>query len=469
MPTFYLAQDCDCESTFAWVKKTFEQNDAGFSYVIETKGNNAYLKHTEFIQEKVKTEEASICALAIREWLDFFRDGHLDFQWVGEDGSKGKEEVPENWEVLDFNQSDFQAKNGTASDAGFEGLWKPLNKWDNDIQSLGVKKYGNTLKGFVVESSDPVWGKGQLKFSIHKKEGKLRGTYFFPNRSEKHVTDIELLGEDYLQLGDILFQRVKQATRGETEKIQKYVNSFLSEEPKLTQLDESTILIRIPSFSLSQKKLLDQLLEENHEKLTSIDNLILDLRNNGGGGDDSYDELLPYIYTNPIRVVGVEFLSTTLNNVQMEAYANNPDLDDETREYVQAIYKKLLENMGDFVNIYEDIVELEELETAHKNPQEVAIIIDQECGSTTEQFLLAAKQSKKVKLYGRTTFGALDISNMNVVESPCKKFVLGYAMSRSMRIPGMAIDGKGIQPDYYIDSSIPKYKWVDFVRETMNQ
>jgi hypothetical protein len=78
---------------------------------------------------------------------------------------------------------------------------------------------------------------------------------------------------------------------------------------------------------------------------------------------------------------------------------------------------------------------------------------------------LAAKQSKKVKLFGTITLGLLDISNIYSVKSPCNEFELYYSLSRSMRIPEMTIDNKGIQPDYYIDKSVPKYKWIDFVNE----
>ncbi|MBN8855988.1 MAG: hypothetical protein J0H07_29255 [Sphingobacteriales bacterium] len=55
------------------------------------------------------------------------------------------------------------------------------------------------------------------------------------------------------------------------------------------------------------------------------------------------------------------------------------------------------------------------------------------------------KQSRKVKLFGSTTMGALDMSNMYYVPNPCHEFELGYCLSRSMRIPGMAIDGMDIQ------------------------
>jgi len=87
--------------------------------------------------------------------------------------------------------------------------------------------------------------------------------------------------------------------------------------------------------------------------------------------------------------------------------------------------------------------------------------------STAEQFILMAKQSTKVKLFGQRTAGALDYSNLNNVESPSGNFKLFYATSRSYRIPNMAIDDYGIQPDYFMDESIPPYRWIKFVTETM--
>ncbi|HVV03736.1 MAG TPA: hypothetical protein VHC96_05900, partial [Puia sp.] len=76
--------------------------------------------------------------------------------------------------------------------------------------------------------------------------------------------------------------------------------------------------------------------------------------------------------------------------------------------------------------------------------------------------------SRKVKLFGATTFGELDFSNMYFIPNPCHEFELGYCLTRSMRIPGMAIDGKGIQPDYYLDRSIPRYMWIRFVNDVLN-
>ncbi|MFX1705827.1 hypothetical protein PV783_17805 [Chitinophaga sp. CC14] len=63
----------------------------------------------------------------------------------------------------------------------------------------------------------------------------------------------------------------------------------------------------------------------------------------------------------------------------------------------------------------------------------------------------------------------LDISNTYVVDSPNKQFKLGYSLSRSLRIPDLAIDGKGITPDYYIDKSIPAVQWLNYVVGILEQ
>ena len=98
----------------------------------------------------------------------------------------------------------------------------------------------------------------------------------------------------------------------------------------------------------------------------------------------------------------------------------------------------------------------------------IAILVDQDNASATEQFLLAAKQSKKVKIFGKTTFGALDMSEINEVKSPDGNFILGYCITRSLRIPNLPIDGIGIQPDYFLDETVLPYHWINFVINTFD-
>ena len=244
---------------------------------------------------------------------------------------------------------------------------------------------------------------------------------------------------------------------------------MVTDKPFLRHINDSTLYFRIPSFAFPQKKHIDQLIEENTEILKSTPNLIIDLRYNGGGSDVSYKELLPFLYTNPIRTIGMEMRSTELNNQRMLDFAENEDYDEEYREKCRENYQTLSERMGEFVLLEEEAIETLTLEETLPYPQQVAIIINEYCGSTTEEFLLAARQSKKVKLFGTTSFGILDISNMHSVRSPDGEFKLLYSLSRSLRIPDLAIDGIGIKPDYFLDASIPKSQWVQHVRDILNE
>ena len=143
-------------------------------------------------------------------------------------------------------------------------------------------------------------------------------------------------------------------------------------------------------------------------------------------------------------------------------------LSEEDKKWAKESYDKLQSMPGSFVNLRDNSVAIDTMDTVYAYPQNVGIIINEHNGSTAEQFLLEAKQSKKVKLFGTTTIGVLDISNMYFVPSPCKEFQLGYSLSRSLRIPGFTIDGKGIQPDYFLDRSIPLYDWTSYVNEILN-
>jgi C-terminal processing protease CtpA/Prc len=121
-------------------------------------------------------------------------------------------------------------------------------------------------------------------------------------------------------------------------------------------------------------------------------------------------------------------------------------------------------NFGKFITMSEQHFEMDSSYTKLPYPQKVAIICNHYNGSTDEQFLIEAKQSLKVKIFGRPTGGMLDISNMNNIDFPNGKFLLGYCMSKSFRIPDFCIDGVGIQPDYFIDDAIPEENWIEYTK-----
>ncbi|WP_260259407.1 hypothetical protein [Elizabethkingia meningoseptica] len=74
-------EKCNCEQNFQWVKKTFEENDAGFQYALEQKGKDAYQANNERILIKVKKAKTlNECTPVLYEWLTFFRSGHINIR-----------------------------------------------------------------------------------------------------------------------------------------------------------------------------------------------------------------------------------------------------------------------------------------------------------------------------------------------------------------------------------------------------
>jgi hypothetical protein len=470
-PLFVFSQNCDCESNFNWVKKTFEENDAGFSYAIEKKGKQAYQNHNEVFIQKVKNiKKSSECTETIYEWLTFFRSGHIAIRNLNQKSNPSDSNELSNEKIIalykdsekvDIDLKEFAKYIESKKEVDYEGIWI------SEPYKIGIKKIKNHYVGFIIEADGVYWTKGQIKFKINSDNSS---DYYMRDHSMQVFSSTELLGNNYIQTGFVTLKRIAPKF-SINPKIDRYFKSISAEKPYFKIINDKTSYLRIPTFRGSEKTTIDSIILANKELILKTPNLIIDIQNNGGGSDGSYKELLSILYTNPIRTVGVELFSTHLNNQRMLDFINNPKwgFDEEGKKWAKESYDKLTKQLGSFVNLDSSVVNIETYDTIYTFPKNIGIIINENNGSTAEQFLLAAKQSKKVKLFGTTTTGVLDISNMHFVKSPCGEFELGYSLSRSMRIPEMTIDDKGIQPDYYLDKSIPKYEWIDFVTKSLNE
>jgi len=453
-------QNCTCESNFEWVKKTFEENDAGFQYIIDKKGQAAYDIHNQLTLKKVKEAKTlTECIGLLYEWLKFFRSGHIGIQLLREQNAQQTTNEIVS-ETLKMDISEFEKFISTKQETDYEGIWEAVG---GDYK-IGIKKEGVNYVGFIIESGVDTWKPYMVKLKIEQFDDKLKSTFYSRDHLPVESGEPELIGKKYLQIGQVFLKRLSPVFPDDEPFFENYYKSMYSQNPFMEELNANTLYFRIPSFWHTQQKGIDSILTANRNKILKTENLIIDLRNNGGGSDGTYTNLKEFLYTNPVRMVSLEYLSTPLNNQRFLEFANS-----SIDSWYKETYEKMQGKLGEFVNPFDKDIIIYERNRVHKYPKNVGILINEGCASATEQFLFETKQSKKVKLFGVSTMGASDISNMYSVESPCKEFKLWYCVSRSLRIPGMTIDDIGLQPDFYLDKSIPQYKWVEFVDEILSK
>ena len=247
-----------------------------------------------------------------------------------------------------------------------------------------------------------------------------------------------------------------------------YNPQFLSQP-----VDSQTYLIRIPSFVYEDS--IVHFIEDAVEnyKQSGIENLIIDIRGNGGGLDYTFDPIFELIYNKPFHLKGVEFRATPdISNLLRESYKSQNGQPSWALELADSIDT----GRYDFVPI-PNSNKLISLDKTNNLPHKVAIIIDNGVASSAEQFIVLAKScSNRVILFGKdNTMGALDYSNLMPYDLPFSKITCYIPTSRTIGInndnPG--IDVKGIAPDIVIPIDYPKEltdnvdSWIYWVVEEL--
>lgn len=241
------------------------------------------------------------------------------------------------------------------------------------------------------------------------------------------------------------------------------------EEIAIKMISDKILYLKISSFQYDNIIPFKQLIERHKKQIENCKGLIIDIRNNGGGTDDVYQPLLSYILTNPIRIMSVEFFSTqtlinglrdyAIKNIKQDSLNQIRKIEEELKEYK--------ENLGKFVLYGDKKVIIDTVKINKKTPAQVVILANNKVASAGENFLFSARQSKKVKIIGTPSMGALDYGSIREFKFGCDNYELFLPTYRSTRLPGYPIDNIGIQPDIFLDDSITD--WIDFAVKYINE
>lgn len=464
--TFVKAQSNDCLKDFDYLVHKIKVDYPGYHDKVTPEHSHELQLLEEGLRTKI-IQYPDSCGKCLRRYAAWFKDNHLRIGriWPDENADSKKNDR----KLLEINE--VKLKELQTSTSTPEGIW---HSFRGDIAIIKDSISGS-YKGISISYNQ--YDKNQIGFTL---SGFKDGDYnmvSYPNYNDYYPVE----GKASLKLNDRILElhddtRLVRKTNSSTFDDALWL-SYIPEFPNgsntyyVSQLiSDSTFYIRIPSFADDRG---EKLIRKYWSEITSTPNLIIDIRNNSGGQDEYYKLLADLAYTNPYMSKGVEWYATE-NNIKMyEDAIKNGDIrnGEEGIRWTNSLLNEMKKNIGGFV-IHpmmgaDDTVKND---TVYPYPKRIGIIINEGNASSAEQFLLAAKESSKVILFGNSnTAGVLDYSNAISENFPSNKYKLTFPMSRSRRLPDNPIDNIGIPPDIFIPYPASKQlfdrldQWVYFV------
>lgn len=236
------------------------------------------------------------------------------------------------------------------------------------------------------------------------------------------------------------------------------------QQPELDakMLTSTIFYLKISSFKYENIIPVKELMERHKKQIEKAKAFIIDIRDNFGGTDDVYQPLLPYILTNPLRIMNVEFLATNTLIEGLRDYAIQTTHKDSLKAIhrIEDGLKEYKDNLGEFVLYDGKKVTVDTIKLKSKSPAQIVILANHNVASAGENFLFSARQSKKVKILGTPSMGVLDYGSIREFKFGCDNFILYLPTYRSARLPNYPIDNIGIQPDVYLDDTVGD--WLEF-------
>lgn len=429
---------CDCAKTLSAVISSVEENYVAFKEKTagKKKEYNAFKKNILLACNK---EGFFHTYQLVNRYFGFFNEPHLSTGLNYNKETAGffrnefsKLPVLPNWQSMANKRIDL-------SDS-LSGLWtsKELN-FEIQVFPVAKKKY----VGVISKADSIFWHPGQVKLEIDL------------NKTPSHV---KVYRRDHMPRNfkfKVAGNKLYIPGLGILTKYPEPDN-YVKKTFAFEKLDSSSCLIRLPDFLQSSKQKIDSLVGNNFNTITKCENLIIDLRDNGGGFSSCFDTILPLIHSGNIKKPPYYILASDGNIELFRQFGIKNNIPDSTF----MVLNMLKANRGKMTEVVKSYTGT--ITHIYTWPKRVVFLVNSATGSSAEDLLLTARQSKKVIIMGDYTKGALDNQStlMPRVIPGCEYF--SYNCPTTTSRGGPKIDNIGIKPDVFIDMN------DDWIKFTLN-
>lgn len=453
----YAQNVCECNDALDRLIKKIENEYPGFEEKTKNKISYEGFK-MQLKGEAIKTEKAN-CFDILKKYSAYFRDGHI---WINPATSINANGVTST-DLVPIDIEKFRKKL-TSRHQPMEGIWKNRFEWTGGVTyEIGISQNTDgTQVGFVLSSSSAFWKPKETKFKLYP-DGKYE-FYGFDKRLRKGNYEVYNNSIIYFKESRACFIKASAQNKLTEDEIKRKVAELYGFG--LKKLSDKTVLLTLPSFDYPFVDLIEHLVTKDLSIIAASKNLIIDIRGNSGGTDNAYQLLLPYIMSNSIRNMGVEYLASQTLVDGLKGYIKTVQNEKEQQAEVAEVSRWIAlfeKSMGKFVNVKDSTFTIQKVMPLESSPDHVVILTDKRVGSSAESFVMKAKQSKKVKVIGTVTSGGLDYAAARMFDFGCPEYLLQLPTYRSLRLPDYPIDNIGIQPDIYLDKYVKD--WLHYAFE----
>lgn len=442
-------KSCNCRITFDEVVGKVEHNYPGYPIKITAANKAAFEQFTDSLRNIADTANAVTCFSILQSWTGYFKDRHLALVFKNIPENKGLiNQIFSNSICIPLSKDSLLKKWSAGCDYPLEGIWT-----QGKLYEVAVIKKGTGYKGIILRGDTTYWKPGQVKFEL---QPYVAPTWKATQYNQYHMQDtFTTYVDESAYIMDLKSSKWEKIFPGKPD-----IKSIPTDSFYFSKIDSNNAILRLPSFELPYKSLIDSLITINFNIITNTPHLIVDLRGNYGGYNICFEKLLPLLYTNPIITNGPVVRATSENIQLYEMMLKSPLFPKNEKAPFRSMVKNLKKNKNGY---YQPPADTTIFPQIYSQPEKIGILMDQGCSSATELLILDAKQSKKVTLFGKRSAGIVDYLNL-VAPRPlsCSHFLLWIPTARLASVTQHPIDNIGILPD--VEISLHE-NWINYTQQ----
>lgn len=437
------AQDCDCRSQFNFVKEYYEQNNPAFQKINSNEEEKSEYNKNVFIfeNEAGKIKNIDSCIFILDRYVSLLKDHHSE---------------------ISYNLS----RTDLSSPALIEAYKNSKNYKEFERISIDTAQVISELKRKSIEDIEGIYSNGtSIVFGIMKK----------PETSNQYI-GVVLKPNKLLEIGQVLMElrylegrnydityntgllgfniqsihKRQNIINGQIPSLgySKLMTATSEKEFEFRSLNTETNYLRLSSFDKSIINELDSLYQAHEQEISTKPFLIIDIRNNAGGSEQAYFNLLKYAYTQPLRI-DASLLWVSPQNIRHyeEQYPENTELLNRMKN--APLYS--------FIPQVENADNTWELDSSMTFPKKIVLLYNKSTASAAEGLIYYYAQSQKVITAGESSGGYVGYGNVMSYVTPCKQYSIRSTSTQYFE--KSKYEYIGIPPMFVLD---PTADWIEW-------